>query len=183
MKGLSLGEILRRICSTNAGEPFIERCKREILELFLKVEADEVKPFPGINELFENLKDRGIKIGIATGRMSLPEDEWNRFKRFCLDRFIDAIVTSKEVKGRKPAPDAIVECAKRLNIPTEECLVVGDTESDIIAARRAGAIPVAISRGQDNKDLLGKEKPESIFRNLNELFIFLEEQEINGRDL
>lgn len=182
-ESLSLGEMLRRIFSTNGGEPLIERCKREILELFLKVEVDEVKPYPGINELLENLKDRGIKIGIATGRMSLPEDEWSRFKRFGLDRFIDAIVTSREVEGRKPAPDTIIECAKRLNVLIEECLVVGDTGSDIVAARRAGAIPVAVSRGQDNKDLLEKEKPESIFKNLNELITYLEEQEINGRDL
>jgi phosphoglycolate phosphatase len=176
-RGLSLGEIIQKILPNNLNESIIEKCKEKILELFLKVEGDEVSPFPGINELFRDLKDRGLKIGVATGRMSLPEDEWKRFKRFGLDRFIDTIVTSKEVEKRKPAPDLIVECAKRLNIPIEECLVVGDTEADIIAAKMAGAIPVAVTTGQDSIDLLMKEKPEYVFRNLNDLKIFLEEQE------
>jgi phosphoglycolate phosphatase len=172
-RGLSLAEIIRKISPSYLNESIIEKCKKEILELFLKVEGGEVSPFPGINELFRDLKDRGIKIGIATGRMSFPEDEWKRFKRFGLDRFIDTIVTSKEVERRKPAPDTIIECARRLNVPVGECLVVGDTESDIIAARKAGAIPVAVNTGQDNMDLLMKEKPEYIFRNLNDLNILL----------
>jgi HAD superfamily hydrolase (TIGR01662 family) len=164
-------------------ESIIEKCKEKILEIFLRVEEDGVNPFPGINELFRDLKERGMKIGVATGRMSLPEDEWKRFKRFGLDGFIDTIVTSKEVEKRKPEPDAIIECAKRLNVPVEECLVVGDTEADIIAAKKAGAIPVAVTTGQDSIDLLMKEKPKSIFGNLNDLIIFLEDQQVRGSGL
>lgn len=176
-RGMNLGEILRGIFPSHTDEFLVERCKKEILELFLKVEADEVKPFPGINELFITLKDRGVKIGIATGRTSLPENEWIRFKRFGLDRFIDSIVTSREVERRKPAPDAIIECAKRLNVPIEECLVVGDTELDIIAARSAGGISVAVLTGEGSLDLLENEKPELIFKNLTDFAFFIDEQE------
>jgi len=182
-KGLDLTEMLWMIFPPQTDESLIERCKREILEDFLKIEASEVKPFPGINELFRNLKDRDLKIGIATGRTSTPENEWNRFKRFGLERFIDSIVTSREVARRKPAPDAIIECAKRMNVPVEKCLVVGDTEADIIATRRAGGIPVAILTGEDHLDLFESEKPEFIFKNLTEFALFLEEQERRGRDL
>lgn len=182
-KGLNLTEMLRMIFPTKTDESLIERFKREILEDFLEIEASEVKPFPGINELFRDLKDRDLKIGIATGRTSMPENEWNRFKRFGLESFIDSIVTSREVTRRKPAPDAIIECAKRMNVPVEKCLVVGDTEADIIATRRAGGIPVAILTGEDHLDLFEGEKPEFIFKNLTEFALFLEEQERRKRDL
>ncbi len=164
-------------------ESLIERCKREILEDFLEIEASEVKPFPGIDELFRDLKDSDLKIGIATGRTSLPENEWNRFKRFGLESFIDSIVTSREVASRKPAPDAILECSKRMHVPVEKCLVVGDTEDDIIAARKAGGIPVAILAGEDHLDISESEQPEFIFKNLVEFTLFLKEQERRGRDL
>ena len=181
-KGANLADMLRMIFPPQTDESLIERCKGEILQHFLKIEASEVKPFPGINELFGNLKERGIKIGIATGRTSMPEKEWDRFKRFGLERFIDSIVTSREVASRKPAPDAILECAKRMNVPIEKCLVVGDTEHDIIAARRAGGIPVAILSGEDHLDISESEQPELIFKNLVELTLFLEEQERMGKD-
>ena len=70
-----------------------------------------------------------------------------------------------------------------MNVPVEKCLIVGDTEADIIAARRAGGIPVAILTGEDHLDLLDSEKPEFIFKNLTEFALFLEEQERRGRDL
>jgi HAD superfamily hydrolase (TIGR01509 family) len=182
-EGANLAEMLRMIFPPQTDESLIERCKREILEDFLEIEASEVKPFPGINELFRDLKDRDLKIGIATGRTSMPENEWKRFKRFGLESFIDSIVTSREVARRKPAPDAMIECSKRMNVPVEKCLIVGDTEADIIAARRAGGIPVAILTGEDHLDLFESEKPEFIFKNLTEFTLFLEEQERRGRDL
>jgi phosphoglycolate phosphatase len=176
-KGADLADVLRMIFPPPADESLIERCKGEILQHFLKIEASEVRPFPGINKLFGDLKERGIKIGIATGRMSMPEKEWDRFKKFGLERWIDAIVTSREVASRKPAPDAISECAKRMDVPIEKCLVVGDTEDDILAARKAGGIPVAILAEEDHLDLSESEQPELIFKNLVELTLFLEEQE------
>ena len=181
-KGLNLPEILRMTFPLHTDEALIERCQREILEHFLKIEASEVKPFPGINRLFRTFYDRGIKIGIATGRTSMPENEWNRFKRFGLERFIDSIVTLREVPKRKPAPDIIIECAKRLKVPVENCLAVGDTEADIIAGRRAGGIPVAILTGEDRLGLFESEKPEFIFKSLTEFDLFLEEQEERGRN-
>jgi len=64
------------------------------------------------------------------------------------------------VEKRKPAPDAILECSGRLKIPVENCLVVGDTEADILASRSAGAIAVAVSTGGRRHDLLERAKPE-----------------------
>ena len=180
-KGLNLAEMLRKTFPLQTDQSLIEGCKRQILDHFLKIEATEVKPFPGINELFRNLADGGLRIGIATGRTSMPESEWDRFKRFGLERFIDSIVTSREVASRKPAPDAIIECAKRMKVLVEECLVVGDTEDDVIAARKAGGIPVALLTGEDHLDLPKDEQPEFIFKDLIELTLFLKEQERRGR--
>lgn len=179
-RGATLADVLRMIFPLPAEESLVERCKGEILQHFLKIEASEVKPFPGINELFGKLKERGIKIGIATGRMSMPEKEWDWFKKFGLERFIDSVVTSREVASRKPAPDAILECATRMDVPIETCLVVGDTEDDILAARKAGGIPVAILAEGDPLDISEREQPELIFKNLVELTLFLQEQEKMG---
>jgi HAD superfamily hydrolase (TIGR01509 family) len=175
-KGMGLAEIIRRICLPPMKEEEVERCKKEILDLFLTAEEEVVKPFPGVEMVFRSLKEKGLKIGIATGRMSFPEKEWERFGRFGLDKFVGAIVTSREVEGRKPAPDAIIECARRLGVPAGKCLVVGDTELDIVAARRAGAIPIAVTTGQEEEEVLAKAKPESVCNNLNGLFLILGEK-------
>lgn len=40
---------------------------------------------------------------------------------------------------RKPAPGLVLEAAGALGVPPERCAVIGDTEADVLAARRAGA--------------------------------------------
>ena len=106
-KGLSLREILQRAFLSPVDDTTYEACRGEIIRLFRQAEIEGVRFFSGTDELFRYLKDNGIKIGIATGRTSSPEDEWFRFKKLGLDGYINAIVTSQEVKHRKPAPDAM----------------------------------------------------------------------------
>jgi phosphoglycolate phosphatase len=175
-RGETLLDIFRRLFPPNTDESLIETCRKEILELFMRAEVEEVKLFPGIIELFGNLKDRGIKIGVATGRTTPPEREWERFRRYGLDGLIGSIVTSREVEKKKPAPDAIIECAKRLNVSITNCLVVGDTEADVLASKSAGAIAVAVSTGGDDIGLLERENPEFLFQNLVQFDAFLTAQ-------
>lgn len=173
-KGLSLREIFQRVFPSPIDDATFEACREKILRLFKHVEIEGVKSFPGTEELFRSLEDKGIKIGIATGRMSSTKDEWLRFKKLGLHGYISAIVTSREVEQRKPAPDAIIECAKRMGIPIEQCVVVGDTESDIVAAKRAGAIAVAVTTGHEDKETLLRAQPEIVLGNVNDLVAYLE---------
>ncbi len=179
-KGLGLREILQNVLATPVDDVTYEACREEIHSLFKQVELEGVKLFPGTEELFKHLVGKGIKIGIATGRTSSPEDEWLRFRRLGLDSYISALVTSREIEHRKPAPDVIIECARRLKVSTENCIVVGDTEPDIMAARRAGAIAVAVTTGHEDEDVLLKAEPEILFRTTSDLMGYMESSLVEG---
>jgi len=180
-KGLSLREILQRVLESPMDEDTYKACREKILRFFRQAEVEGVRSFSGTDELFRQLKDNEVKIGIATGRTSSPEDEWLRFKKLGLDRYISALVTSQEVEHRKPAPDAIIECAKRLDIPTGSCIVVGDTESDIIAAKRAGAIAVGVTTGHEDKQTLLSAKPAIVLESISDLMVYLKKED-NGNN-
>jgi len=62
-RNMNLAETLHERYSSSFEEPFIETLRSEILDLFLKVEVEEVKPFPGVDRLFEKLKNHQLKIG------------------------------------------------------------------------------------------------------------------------
>ena len=154
-------------------ESAIDACKERIKRLFRQAEPEEIKPFPGVEELFGHLESRGVKIGIATGRVSTPEDEWRRFTRLGLSRFVDAIVTSHDIVSRKPAPDVLLACARRLDVPIGACLAVGDTESDILAAKRAGAIAAYVRTGEEDADAIAKAGPDIILESTYDLLALL----------
>jgi D-glycero-D-manno-heptose 1,7-bisphosphate phosphatase len=54
---------------------------------------------------------------------------------------------------RKPAPGLLHELAQRLNLDLKGVPVVGDSERDLIAARRAGASPVLVRTGKGLRTL------------------------------
>jgi phosphoglycolate phosphatase-like HAD superfamily hydrolase len=61
-----------------------------------------------------------------------------------------------------------------MDVPIEKCIVVGDTESDIVAAKKAGAIAVAVTTGHEDKEVLLRAQPEIVLRDVNDLIVYLE---------
>lgn len=167
--GISLKDILRKILPDDKNNDQVAgKVAKEILDRFMKVDM-EIQLLPGVREVLEFLKAENIKIGLATGRTSGIVYERNRLRTKGLERFIDTIVTSDAVEKRKPAPDVLLACARELNVNINRCLAVGDSIADILAARSAGAIPVAVATGLENSDKLKEQNPEAILETLDEL--------------
>ncbi len=107
--------------------------------------AKEFRLVEGVEELIPTLKER-YRLGIVTTR-----------SRYHIERFLlkfPTIAGAFEVscglqdsKWLKPNPQPIYLAAERLNVPVENCLMVGDTTVDIKAGRRAGAWTVGVLCG------------------------------------
>lgn len=113
----------------------------------------EISLMEGARDFLDSLKDSGIRIGLATSCEWWVVDEV--FKKLSLDGIFDATITSEETPNKKPFPDAFLLAADKLDTPPEGCLVVGDTPSDIEAARSAGMKVIVISGGRDKNSLKG----------------------------
>lgn len=117
------------------------RTKRiELMSAYIEEHGVELKP--GVHELLVFLKERGIKTSIAT---SSP---LGRTKKYLgqvglVDSF-DELVSGHMVEHGKPAPDIYIYAAKMLGLKPEECLVLEDSPTGLLAAYRAGCIPVMV---------------------------------------
>ncbi|MFF0308977.1 HAD family hydrolase [Streptosporangium sp. NPDC004379] len=99
-------------------------------------------PAPGVAEALDDLRDAGIKVCLTTG-----------FSRVMLGGVLEALswsgkadlVLSPEDVGRgRPMPDMVLAAVMRLGIEdVRQVAVAGDSESDMICGRRAGASVVA----------------------------------------
>lgn len=107
-----------------------------------------MQPEPGMQEALSNLA--GIfPLAIATNRgYSMPDI----LAYFDLNQYFRTVVTSRDVRQPKPAPDMLHEAARRLNLDPSDLLFIGDSELDQRAARSAG-MPFAVYRGELEADL------------------------------
>lgn len=61
-------------------------------------------------------------------------------EHFALGAYFQTVVTSRDVERPKPFPDMLLEAARRLELPPEQLLFVGDSPLDQRAAQSAGIV-------------------------------------------
>jgi len=95
------------------------------------------RAFPGIDELFEQLGELGVRTGIVTNGQT--HIQLRSLAALNLDQVVDAFLISESEGARKPDPEIFERAAHRLNANTNECIFVGDTPvADIVGSQRCG---------------------------------------------
>jgi phosphoglycolate phosphatase len=128
---------------TAATEPGPEDGKRAFERSYATaVDGGALQPLPGATEAIDKLRANGVKVCLTTG-----------FGRPTLDRILDTLgwrdgvdlaLCPKDAGRGRPYPDMILTAVLRLAVnDVREVAVAGDTASDVLSGRRAGAAIVA----------------------------------------
>ena len=138
------------------------RAKRiELMDAFIS--SNGVEPKPGIRELLEYLQERQIPCAITS---SSPVERIRRYlEPLGLYGYFDKILSGHDVPNGKPAPDIYIYAAKKLGLNPEECLVLEDSPTGLLAAYRAGCIPVMVP-DQDQPDEETRQRAYAVVENL-----------------
>jgi len=130
---------------------------------FIKSPDDWV-PIPGSLEAITRLNQSGYRVVVATnqsgiGRNHFDIETLNQIYALMLKRLadlggnIEAIFFCPHTPRdrctcRKPEPGMLLEIASRMRVSLSQTPMVGDSERDLIAATRAGALPHLVLTGQ-----------------------------------
>lgn len=87
-----------------------------------------------LTEVIETLSKKYI-LGIVTSRSvsTFSISELNNLKKY-----FQIEILYGDTKNHKPHPEPLILAVEKLKFKSEECVYVGDSESDLIAARAAG---------------------------------------------
>jgi len=94
------------------------------------------QPYEGIPEVLCKLKSEGLKLAVVTNK--LEELSIEILKRLDLLEYFDIVVGGDTFEEKKPSPVPVIRTLNFLGVKPEEALMVGDTETDILAGRSAG---------------------------------------------
>lgn len=105
----------------------------------------------GIKDFIIRLKSKGFKLGLATNSpyRIIPEV----LRKVGVAELFDVIASSEYEEKGKPDPAIYVRTMQQLNVTSEMCLVVEDSYSGILAAKRAGMRVVAFTNGRNDPKL------------------------------
>jgi putative hydrolase of the HAD superfamily len=117
---------------------------KEASQRFMALHLELSTPYDGVIEILENLKTRGIKIGIVTNsfaghaRIILTNLE--------IGHFFSSIVDSSDVNAFKPMKAPFESVLRELDVDVSRALYVGDEYyADMVGAKSVGMTTVWIN--------------------------------------
>jgi len=148
LEGMNVYEMAKKFCRDNSLDEInyttIVQNKKNYFIKNYKIDF-----YPGVNSLIDQLKNKGIKIGIVTASLkeqlekTVPEDFLNKF---------NVIITSNRNSRGKPFPDPYLRGLTGLCLNANECIVIENAPLGIKSAKSAGMHCIGIT------STVGKEK-------------------------
>lgn len=111
----------------------VER-RKKLYEGYLRDGA--LKAMPGVKPFLRSLRRHGLKAAIVSG--SHRTNVELALSLLGLGGYFDLIVSGDDLKLRKPDPAPFLHAASLLGVRPDECVVLEDSRSGMMAARAAG---------------------------------------------
>lgn len=143
-----------------------QACLDDFLAIYERDHADLVTLFPGIPELLADLIDRGIPVGIVTGKG--PDSAAISLRLLELEQHFDVVESGSPAGSVKP--EAIRRIVQRWNVDPGAVAYVGDAPNDVSEARNAGVVPLAAAWATTaDRAALEAREPAVIFTSVADL--------------
>jgi HAD superfamily hydrolase (TIGR01509 family) len=121
--------------------------KKQPVEFRRIAELERLKLFPQALDLLAELRQRKIKVILAT---SSGKDQIQTIENFAgvkWREYADDVVDSDDIEKSKPHPDLVAAAVKNADCSPAQCAMVGDTIWDAHSARGAGVVCVGVTSG------------------------------------
>ena len=131
--GLSMDQVFERYVGDWS---LYDRYKDEFMRIVRSDVYMTGTPFPETERVLRELRNRGRRLGIVSGKMSFKIE--NLMGRDGMLDMIETIVGYGDTERHKPFPDPIELALSRFDVPKEDVLYIGDSPNDSDAAINAG---------------------------------------------
>lgn len=121
--------------------------------------TDLTKPYDGIPELIQQLREAGIHTAVVSNKIDFAvQDLVERF----FNGLFDVAVGDREGIAKKPAPDSVFTVLNELHIEKKDAVYIGDSDVDIATAKNAGLDSIIVEWGFRDREFL-EEKGAKVF--------------------
>lgn len=143
--------LMERICPKDISEETFEKCLNTFKQHYSNNMYNKTRPYDGIIEMLKQLRSDGYKTAILSNKFNSAVKE---LANHYFEGLIDFSLGQKDGIDEKPSPVGIIEIAKELDTPLENCILIGDSEVDIQTATNAGIDCISVVWGYKDIDFL-----------------------------
>ena len=123
--------------------------------------------YPGVQEALDFLQTTGVRIGCVTNKASqftLP-----LLQDLGVSDYFEIIICGDMVERKKPDPMPLLQAAEQLETEPRASMMLGDSMSDVKAARAAGFQIVCMSYGYNHGEDIREYNPDAVVDSMAEI--------------
>ncbi len=132
-----------------------ERLAAQMVDIFNKMYLADTMyltdAFQGIRQMLKCLKDAGFKLAVLSNK---PDAATQKVVKILFNDTFDMVLGKRDEFPRKPDPNSALYIAQKLECKPEECLYVGDTDTDMQTGNAANMPTVGVLWGFRQRDEL-----------------------------
>jgi phosphoglycolate phosphatase len=143
----------------------------EAYPIFLALYAENTSKrshlYPGVREGLAYLKSQGYPLGCVTNKaaqFTLP-----LLKDLGVHDEFGIVVSGDTLPVKKPDPQPLLYAARHFGVAPQDSLMLGDSKSDVSAARAAGFQIVCMSYGYNHGEDIRRYAPDAVIDSMAEL--------------
>ncbi len=162
--------VRRALVGQLEGEPDdadFEKAYPIFLDLYAKNTSKRSTLYPGVQEGLDYLKEQGYPLGCVTNKaeqFTLP-----LLQDLGIYDYFGIVVAGDTLPQKKPDPTPLLYAAEFFGAEPKRCLMIGDSVSDVKAARAAGFSIVCMSYGYNHGEDIRDYHPDTVIDSMAEL--------------
>lgn len=170
--GNGVKTLVERALTNDLHQPADPVALEQALAVFMEIYAENTSQrsriYPGVLEGLDFLQScQALTLACVTNKAEqfthkLLKD-LGLFERFAL------IVSGDTLPEKKPHPLPLLYAAAQFKVSTSEAIMIGDSKSDVKAARAAGFKMIAVSYGYNHGEDIRNYQPDAVVDSLAEL--------------
>lgn len=149
--GNGILKLIERAVPEGQENPLFEKIYADFQEYYSIHCNDKTDVYPGIRNLLEELKGRGIAMAIVSNKVDSAVKNLNQ--QYFAEYISVAIGETRDI-ARKPAKDTVIAALAVLGIDKDEAIYVGDSDVDIQTAANAGMRCISVDWGFRDPEFL-----------------------------
>ncbi|MGW1682868.1 HAD family hydrolase [Saccharopolyspora sp. NPDC002376] len=136
----------------------------------LEVQAVESAPATlGAAEVLEAFAQQGIPVVIVSNNSTAAVGAYLQARGLSAKVAGISARETADVEKLKPEPHLLLQAARSLGVSPTDCVMVGDSGTDIEAAQRVGALSIGYANKPGKRERLMRHKPSAIIERMVEL--------------
>ena len=162
--------VRRALVGQLEGEPdpaLFEKAYPLFLELYAENTSKRSRLYPGVREGLEYLQGAGYKLGCVTNKAAQFTEPLLR--DLGIAGFFPIVISGDTLPKKKPDPLPLLHAADFFGVAPSAALMIGDSISDVKAARAAGFQIICMSYGYNHGQDIREAHPDAVIDSMAEL--------------